>query len=137
MHYLKNISAAILVSIAVFGCAAFPPQICPADLKPMSSAELYFGRAIPGGGEVGDADWQRFLDAEVTPRFPGGFTVQDASGQWQGAGGIVREPSKHLTIVLNGAADETKKLAAIRAAYKNRFRQEAVLLVEYRGCGSF
>jgi len=103
----------------------------------MTSAELYFGRSIPGGGQVSDENWQRFLDEEVTPRFPDGLTVQDASGQWRGQGGIVREPSKRLVVVLPGTPGGEAKLAAIRTAYRTRFHQESVLLFETRGCGSF
>ena len=100
----------------------------------MTKAELYFGRAMPGG-EVSDSDWQRFADEEITPRFPDGLTIEDASGQWKGAAGPERERAKHVVIVVPG--DASAKLDAIRAAYKARFHQEAVLRFETRGCGSF
>ena len=133
-----KISAAIAVLAAVLaGSSAIGEGRCPAGLKPMTSAELYFGRSIPGGGQVSDENWQRFLDEEVTPRFPDGLTVQDASGQWRGQGGIVREPSKRLVVVLPGTPGGEAKLAAIRTAYRTRFHQESVLLFETRGCGSF
>ena len=104
----------------------------------MTEAELFFGRDIAGQPSVSDTDWQRFLDEEVTPRFPDGLTVEDAAGQWKGAGGaIVREPSKHLTIVLVGAPNESVKLNAVRETYKRRFRQDSVLLLETKSCGSF
>ena len=103
----------------------------------MTEAQLFFGRDIAGGGTVSDADWQSFLDDEVTPRFPAGLTVEDASGQWRSGAVIVREQSKRLTIILPGAADDEAKLAAIRDAYKARFHQEAVLLSESQGCVSF
>jgi len=119
------------------GCAGLSPPSCPAGLTPMTEANLFFGRNIGGVPGVGDEDWRRFLDEDVTPRFPDGLTVEDASGQWKGAGGIAREASKHLIIVLSGAPDEAAKLAAIREAYKRRFRQEAVLLLESKSCGSF
>jgi hypothetical protein len=35
------------------------------------------------------------------------------------------------------APGEADKLAAIREAYKRRFRQESVLLLETKSCGSF
>jgi hypothetical protein len=103
----------------------------------MTQADLYFGRNIGSAPGVSDEDWRRFVDEEVTPRFPNGLTVQDASGQWKGTDGtIVREASKHLSIVLSDMPDEAGKLAAIREAYKRRFRQEAVLLLETKSCGS-
>ena len=42
---------------------------------------LYFGRNRPAGGEVADADWEAFLGAVVTPRFPDGLTIVEAHGQ--------------------------------------------------------
>jgi hypothetical protein len=93
--------------------------------------ELYFGRSMPNGGQVSDAEWQAFVDEVVAPRFPDGFTVLDASGGWRGADGkVVREPSKVL-VVVHGARDEDD-IEAIRAAYLQRFKQESVLVVEER-----
>jgi hypothetical protein len=85
---------------------------------------------------VSDEEWRRFLDEEVSPRFPAGFSVADIDGQYRNAGGgIVRERSKQLLIVGPGR-DETK-LKAIRDAYKRRFNQESVLLVESPVCAAF
>jgi hypothetical protein len=131
------LSAAVALALLGSGCSAILPQSCPTGLKALTEAELFFGRDIQGGGSVSDADWQNFLDAEVTPRFSDGFTVEDASGQWRDQHGLVREKSKRLTIVLTGAPDEQAKLLAIRDLYKQRFRQDAVLLLESSACGSF
>src|SRR5437763_909383 len=58
------------------------------------SERLYFGRDIPGGGQVTEAQWTAFLAEVITPRFPAGLTVLRAEGQWRGADGvIVHEPS--------------------------------------------
>lgn len=126
-----------IIALVVAGCETPAPQGCPAGLKPVTEAELFFGRDIAGGGSVGDAEWQSFLDTDVTPRFPNGLTVEDGSGQWKDEHGIVRESSKRVTIVLTGAPGEQADLDAIRASYKSRFRQDAVLLVETNGCGGF
>jgi len=101
----------------------------------MTQAQLFFGRNIAGRGTVSDDEWRRFLDEEVTPRFPVGFSVSDIDGQYRNASGIVRERSKQLLIVISGG-DETK-LNAIRDAYKRRFNQESVLLVESPVCAAF
>jgi len=119
------------------GCTAMDARTCPAGLGRFTEANLYFGRGIAGGASVSDADWQSFVDSEIAPRFPDGLTVEDASSQWKDANGIVREKSKRLTIILPGKADDEARLAAIRIAYKFRFRQDAVLLMETEGCGSF
>jgi len=102
----------------------------------MTQAQLFFGRNIAGRGTVSDDEWRRFLDEEVTPRFPVGFSVSDIDGQYRNAGGaIVRERSKQLLIV-DSNGDEAK-LDAIRDAYKRRFNQESVLLVESPVCAAF
>ena len=111
---------------------------CAADLHRATTAELYFGRNI--GQEVGvsDEDWRGFLESEVSNRFPAGLSVSDVFGQWRGPKGeFVREPSKAVLLVLAGAADENGKLRAIRDAYKRRFHQDSVLLIERTACVSF
>ena len=122
--------------LALAGCAGVGPNACAPGLQRMAQAQLFFGRNIMGRGMVSDDEWRRFLDEEVTPRFPAGFSVADIDGQYRNAGGgIVRERSKQLLIVGPGG-DETK-LNAIRDAYKRRFNQESVLLVESPVCAVF
>ena len=50
---------------------------------------------------------------------------------------LVREPSEMLLIVIKGTKDEEARIEAIRAAYKARFKQQSVLLIEHRECASF
>lgn len=92
---------------------------------------FYLGLARKNAPVIGEDEWNAFLEAEVTPRFPDGLTVVDARGQWRSADGhILREPSKML-IILHQATDETRaSVASIAAAYKNRFAQESVLIEE-------
>ncbi len=110
---------------------------CATSQKRMVEADLYFGRSLRDGGEVSDREWQRFLDEAVTPRFPMGLSVADLDGQWRTMGMIVRERSKELKIVLPGAFDDEAKLAAVRKAYEDRFRQQSVLLTETFVCAAF
>jgi NAD(P)H-hydrate repair Nnr-like enzyme with NAD(P)H-hydrate dehydratase domain len=111
---------------------------CPPGLKPARTAQIVFGRDIGERLGVSDDDWQSFLDREVATRFPNGFTVVDANGQWRGGEGqTVREPSKVLLIVLTGAPHETERLAGLARAYKRQFRQDSVLLVEQSACATF
>ena len=129
---------ALLIGVVSFCIAAGASAAasCPVGLKSMTEAELFFGRG--GAAVVSNKDWRRFLAEDVTPRFPDGLTVEDGAGQWRNASSaIIREASKHLIIVLPGAPDDAAKLAAIRKAYKRRFRQESVMLMEHEVCGSF
>ena len=127
-------SAAILT-----GCAALPPAaVCPAGQSEGREVQLFFGRNIGDQLGVSEADFQSFVDQELTPRFPNGLTVLDAAGQWRGASGVIgREPSKVVILVLPGRAGEEDRLAAVRQAYKARFSQEAVLMTVQPTCLGF
>ena len=66
--------------------AAAQDLACRAAQKPMVVIDLMFGRNIGGRLGVTEARWSRFLADEITPRFPDGLTVVDASGQWRAPG---------------------------------------------------
>ena len=128
-------AAACLCAAAAVGT---PAGACPEGLRPANTAQLFFGRSVGWTGEITEADWRAFLDAEVTPRFPDGLSVSDVYGQWKNpAGDFAREDSKALFIVLAGRPDEQQRLDLIRDAYKRRFHQQSVLLVEQRACVAF
>lgn len=96
-------------------------------------SELYFGLTKPDKSTLTDSDWAQFVDEVITPRFPAGFTVLDAKGQWRtAAGGIAKENSKVFIVVYPRRERSTagKKLDEIRAEYKKRFEQESVLRVD-------
>ncbi|OWY67014.1 hypothetical protein B7486_33800 [cyanobacterium TDX16] len=92
--------------------------------------ELYFGRSQPGGGEVTAEQWQKFVDTEVTPRFPDGLTVIDAYGQFLNSAGILaREDSKVLILLYVSTPERERSIQGIIDAYKSKFQQESVLRV--------
>jgi hypothetical protein len=104
----------------------------------MERLESFFGRDIMGRETVSDADWKRFLDEEITPRFPDGFTVVDTYGQWRNANGaIAMERGKALIVITAGGGDDAARVATIRDAYKRRFMQESVLFVQSSVCAGF
>ena len=89
---------------------------------------------------VSEAGFARFLAAEVTPRFPGGFTVIDAKGQWRAPGSQTEFPSertKLLMIAMPPGADNDARLDQIVEAYKTRFKQQSVGLIIRPACVSF
>ncbi|WP_223837823.1 DUF3574 domain-containing protein [Streptomyces venezuelae] len=97
--------------------------------EPYVETRLYFGTQRAAGGEIGRAEFMRFLDREVTPGFPEGLTLQDGYGQWRGADGrIVRETSYELILLYpEKAADERDtRIERIRRAYQDEFRQDSV-----------
>jgi len=107
--------------------------------KPQQVAELMFGRKIGDRTGVSNAAWARFADREIAERFPDGFTVIDARGQWRDPDRhrIMREPSKLVQIVLPGRAEDQQHLDEIAAAYKERFRQQSVAIIVRPACVAF
>jgi len=106
----------------------------PAEAGRWVRSELYFGvgesanetQAQPVQGE---AQWRRFLDEEVTPRFPDGLTVFDAYGQWlfRGRDEPNRLPSKVLVILHENTAQRRNDIEAIRLAWKQATGHQSVL----------
>ena len=104
----------------------------------VNKSELFLGLSKPDGSTVSDAEFQRFIDAEATPRLPDGFTVVAGNGQFKDASGtIVREEARVL-IVLYAFEDarSSKRIEQIRAAYKAMFQQQSVLRVDGESCAS-
>jgi uncharacterized protein DUF3574 len=137
-----------LALVAVAACAGRPaPVAAPAPVTAAACAVgdtamvrdvVYFGRNRPGGGTVSDADWRRFLDEVVTPRFPYGLTVVDATGQWRGQSGMVeQEPSEIVTVFHAGDVASHQAIGEVAGEYKRRFQQEAVLRERSATCARF
>jgi hypothetical protein len=107
--------------------------------KSQQVAELMFGRKIGERIGVSNTAWARFVDREITPRFPNGFTVIDAQGQWRDTdhNKVMREPSKLVQIVLQGTDEDQQRLGEIAAAYKVRFRQQSVGIIVRPACVGF
>jgi uncharacterized protein DUF3574 len=112
---------------------------CRGGQKPSQVAELMFGRKIGDRIAVSEGEWGRFVDREITPRFPAGLTVFNAAGQWRdkASNKIVREPSKIVQIVLPGDDGEFSRLNEIAEAYKIRFKQQSVGVIVRPACVSF
>ena len=85
---------------------------------------LYFGTQKPDGGVVSDAEWQQFLAAVVTPRFPDGFTTWEGNGQWRDQKGVVEHERTHILQIVD---PRENKVREIIEAYRKQFAQEAVL----------
>ncbi|MGR8933789.1 MAG: DUF3574 domain-containing protein [Gammaproteobacteria bacterium] len=137
LSVLSHIAFAFSAALALSGCVGQQSHACPPGQTAMQSDTLYFGSEGSLGSMPPNA-WRAFLDAEVTPRFPQGLTVWPASGQWRSeAGNIVNEASYVLNIVHPDTPAAEKALAEMTAAFKTRFRQEAVLRVRSSACVSF
>lgn len=117
-----------------------PQQLCnniPAA-KSVTRTELFFGLRKPNGTEVNNAEFQQFLDREVTPRFPDGFTVMSGQGQFKDArGSILQERSKLLILLYPIAVSSNQQIEQIRTAYIKAFQQQSVLRADNLSCAAF
>ena len=105
----------------------------------MDSIQLFFGGAIPGGGQVSTQEWTQFLNDTITPLFPAGLTVYDTSSQWQDrtTGEVVKEKTHVVLIVAPQGTKTDQAIETIRAAYKSQFRQQSVMLSDHIDCVDF
>ncbi|MCU0949649.1 MAG: DUF3574 domain-containing protein [Burkholderiaceae bacterium] len=88
---------------------------------------LYFGLSTPWG-EASDDDWQRFVDRELAPRFPAGFTVLHARGHWRDATqSPLHEPSRVVDLVHARDPLAAARIAEVVARYRQQFAQQSVL----------
>lgn len=107
----------LLCSIGLASCASY------------QRTDLYFGRDIPGGGQVTEEQWKAFSDSVISRYFPEGYTEWNATGRWQDTENknIVTEPTKVATFY--GKADKKRNAAldSISQQYLRRFSQQSVL----------
>jgi hypothetical protein len=136
---MRVIPIVLLLAFVLTGAANAQLTECRGGQKPQQVAELLFGRKIGDRIGVSEAMWTRFVDGEITPRFPDGLTVFNTVGQWRDSERktIVREPSKIVMIVLPGKDDDIDRLNQIAEAYKSRFRQQSVAVMLRPACVSF
>jgi hypothetical protein len=130
---------AVPLLVLSLGGSASAQLVCNAPHKAQQVVDLMFGRKIGDRVAVTEGQWARFVDSEITPRFPDGLTVFNAYGQWRDTerNRIVREPSKVVTIVLPGKPEDGDRLTEIIEAYKKRFRQQSVGMVLRPACVAF
>ena len=133
--------AVALAMLLLTTAARAEAEVIPCDgtLQAQQVAQLLFGRDVEDRARVSEADFNGFVTREVSPRFPEGFTVIDATGQWRDArrGTIVNEAAKIIEIVLPAGEDNRPKIEAIVEAYKLQFQQQSVGLIVAPACVRF
>ena len=128
----------IVVASAAAPAVGADAASCPPGTEPFTEYKLFFGRSQGGQEVVSEEAWRAFLAADVTPRFPDGLTVLDATGQWrEGSGTIMRERTKLLLVLAPPGADAMQRTDEIADAYKRAFSQSSVLRVVTEACVSF
>lgn len=135
---MRRLAAALLLSLSLAGCVTAPTPSCPVGQEWLKTAQLFLGRRTEGSGAVSDADLRRFVDQQITPKFPDGLTVLDGGRQWQGPEStLIREAVKVVLIVLPSKGDAAARIEAVRGAYKAQFHQDSAMLVTQGACVAF
>ncbi len=136
----------VAIGVLLSGCVdraghantAVVKVVPPACIKgePMTQTTLYFGLNRPHGPAISIAEWQSFVDNDVTSRFNEGLTVIDAKGQWLGNNGqVAKESSKALVLIHKDGKEDA--IEALRSRYKQQFAQESVMRVDTTVCVDF
>ncbi len=87
---------------------------------------------------MNEAEFQGFVDTEVSPRFPAGLTVLSGAGHYRNAQGArIEEGTKVLVLLYPPSAADSQAVERIRAAYRARFQQESVLRADGQACVSY
>jgi len=147
MQIVRAVRVAFVAALGIVMPVAPQPELgaqtaalsCSGAQRSKQVAELLFGRNIGRNLGVSEAAWAHFVARELTPRFPDGLTVTDATGQWRNltGGAPVREATKQVEIVLPGNADDQARLDAVVKAYKREFHQHSVGVIVRPACVSF
>jgi hypothetical protein len=124
--------------LAAMLLAAPARAACPAGQSAMLNVRIYFGLRADGK-QLPDSAWSDFLARTVTPRFPAGFTVYDAMGQWRDLQTHVigREPTRIIEVDAIDTREFRAKVEEIRKIYGARFHQQSVGLLIFPACGTF
>lgn len=136
-----------MLALAIAACAHKPAQPVfvataptlrgdashPGRTRGWLDTKLYFGLGPADHLEQGvsEAEWRAFLDREVSPRFPDGFSVVDVYGQWLGKNQTRPERlrTKMLIVDYPNTVENRGKIDAIRAAWKQKTGDQSVLRV--------
>ena len=111
-------------------------ELCQDDT--WSQTTLYLGRGL-SGASIDDEAFRGFIEEEVTPRFPSGFTMSHGEGAWKNTslGKTIYETSTMLIILHPGSKTERQALRQIANAYRTRFHQQAVIEARHSVCVTF
>lgn len=126
-------AVAVILMLGLAGCASAPKAGCPVGQSQLRTAQFFLGAKPPA--KLNDRDLRRFVDREVTPRFPDGVTVVEGGGQWKGADNrLMREAAKMVLIVLPTGGDGHARMEAVRTAYRVQFKHDPVVVVPPPAC---
>jgi len=130
---IAGLVAALMLGLSAAGTAA-PATVDTSPGDTWKRTELYFGGSVADGGVITPAQFESFLDRQVTPAFPDGLTWLSVHGQWMGG-----KEDSYLLILLYPPTNRhaNKDIEEIRTDYKTEFHQESVLRADTTNRVSF
>jgi hypothetical protein len=134
---MQKIVLLLAASFLLPGAEPEQGPVCAPTGRAYTRTTLYFGLTRPAG-TITDRQWNSFVRDEVSTRFPEGFTVWQADGQWRAADGRVnQERAKVLLVVHSNTPEVRDTLISLVESYKKRFQQESVLWESAAVCAAF
>lgn len=133
---MMRLAAILALSLSAAACATAPPAriaACPAGESQIRVAQLFLGASTTG--RLSERALRRFVDQEVTPRFPDGVSVVDGGPQWTGRNeGLIRDSAKVVLIALPDSGDARARVEAVRDAYRARFGLDSFVAIPPASC---
>jgi hypothetical protein len=125
---MRKMPSRLLLAGLALSLSACLPRIHSDGLQAAHLERLYFGRNIGDSSVVSDSAWGVFVREVLTPAFPEGATVWDASGQWRAPNGtLVRERSFVVELLHLVTPDIEARVQRVIDTYKKQFAQQSVL----------
>lgn len=95
--------------------------------------DLFFERTDPNGEIVSQAEFQKFVDRVITPLFPDGLTLFDASGRsFNSSATVSPEDTKVISLFVADTPESGAAIDKIAEAYTQQFLGTEVRQVENR-----
>jgi hypothetical protein len=130
MRRRSHFALLLLLGFVATGCCQPKHPATATQPTPRIATLLFFGLGTNDGGQIAAGRFDAFVNLEIVTRFPDGFTLLDARGQWREGGIGYAEPSRVLLIVHEPTVANEESIEAIRNAYKQQFKQTAVLRMD-------
>ena len=91
------------------------------DDGPMSLYRLHLGMGV-GELALSATEIQKFIDQEITPRFPTGLTIVEGRGQWAAPEGLIKERTTVVDVQGPATEEVQAKVAEIATIYVERYQ---------------
>lgn len=136
---IRPLSMLVLALPLFTGCMAIDIDGLPlCQGETWTETTLYLGRGL-SKASISDTAFREFIEEEVTPRFPSGFTMSHGEGAWKNTmlGKTIYEKSTMLIVLHPTSKPDRTALREIAEAYRIRFHQQAVIEARHPVCVTF